>query len=85
MQKNESWTDKPPIVINGVPNDISTTTITGEMLPNTYNIGEIDTSKWTFRKEAKLRDKYIKIRIRYCGKDPVIITAILTTFTPSFA
>ena len=85
MQKNEDWITKPPIVVNGVPDDITRSQITGQDLPNTYNLGEVDTSNWTFRKETKLRDKYIKIRIRYSGRDQVILTAILTTFTPSYA
>ena len=37
------------------------------------------------RKEAKLRDKYIKIRVRYSGKDLAIITAIHTLYTTSYA
>ena len=85
MQKNEDWITKPPIVVNGVPDDITRSQITGQDLPSTYNLGEVDTSNWTFRKETKLRDKYIKIRIRYIGRDQVILTAILTTFTPSYA
>jgi len=37
------------------------------------------------RKEAKLRDKYIKIRVCYSGKDLAIITAIHTLYTTSYA
>lgn len=36
-------------------------------------------------KEAKIRDKYCKIRIKYSGKDLVIITALTTLYTQSYA
>ena len=86
-QKNETqWQDnEPPIVINSVPDDITRNEITGEDLPNTYDIGQVSTDKWTFRKEARIRDKYIKIRIRYSGERLAIITAIKTMFTRSYA
>ena len=42
-------------------------------------------SKWTDRKETRLRDKYIKIRVRYSGKDLAIITALKTLYTISYA
>jgi hypothetical protein len=42
----------PPIVIN--PNiyatDITNTVIDSSGLPNTYSMGDIDTTGWTFRK-----------------------------------
>lgn len=52
-----------------------------------YNdfIGQINTDEWTYRKEVKIKDKYIKIRVRYSGIDPVIITAVTTTFSPNYA
>lgn len=36
-------------------------------------------------KSARIRDKFAKIRIKYSGEDPVLITAIktLTTLTTS--
>jgi hypothetical protein len=43
------------------------------------------TSKWTNRKEVRPRDKYIKIRVRYSGKDLAIITALKTLYTISYA
>lgn len=85
MQKNETWTDKPPIVVNWLPDDLKETEIREEHLPNTFNLGEIDTSKWTYRQEARLRDKYLKVKIRYTGEDKVIITAIKTLFNISYA
>lgn len=86
MQKNETWTNTPPIVINGVEgaSDTQSSELTPELLPNTYTIGDVDTSHWTYRKEAKIRDKYCKIRVRYSGVKLAIISAIITTFTLSY-
>jgi hypothetical protein len=36
-------------------------------------------------KQAKIRDKYLKVRVRYDGKQYVIINAIKTYFTVSYA
>jgi len=36
-------------------------------------------------KSARLRDKYIKIRVKYTGEDVVIITALKTMLTLSYA
>ena len=86
MQKNESkWEDGiPPLVLNWIPK-LKNYEITGETLPNTYNIGQVSTDKWTFRKETKLRDKYCKIKVRYSGEELAIISAVLTTFNISYA
>ena len=40
---------------------------------------------WSGIKSAKLRDKYVKIRIKYTGEDSVIITALKTIITNSFS
>ena len=45
----------------------------------------VSTTMWTQRKEVRLRDKYIKIRVRYSGKDLAIISAIITTYITSFS
>lgn len=86
MQKNEpKWENwQPPLVLNWIPK-LKNYEITGEDLPNTYNIGQISTDKWTFRKETKLRDKYCKIKVRYSGEELAIISAVLTTFNISYA
>ena len=36
-------------------------------------------------KESKLRDKYLKVRVRYDGNDYAIINAIKTIYTVSYA
>jgi hypothetical protein len=51
-----------------------------------YGPEDIDTSDWwSGRKEARLRDKYIKIRVRYTGEELAIITALKTLYTISYA
>lgn len=88
MQKNEEpWQDVPPIVVNPtvLAGDIKDFIIINSNLPNTYTMGDIDTTKWTFRKEAKIRDKYCRIKIRYDGTKLAVISAIITTFTISYA
>ena len=85
-QKNETtWKDgKPPIVLNWIPNDLDKTEISDEDLPNTYNLGNVDTTGWTYRQQIPMKDKYIKIKIRYTGNDLAIITGILTTYRLSY-
>lgn len=80
MEKNESWVEKPPLVVNWIPNDLERNTITGEDLPNTYDIGEVSTDKWTTTREARIRDKYIKVKVRYSGEKLAIITALKTLY-----
>lgn len=85
-QKNEAiWKDgKPPIVLNWIPNDLDKTEISDEDLPNTYNLGNVDTTGWTYRQQVPMKDKYIKIKVRYTGNDLAIITGILTTYRLSY-
>lgn len=85
-QKNEStWkNNKPPLVLTWVPDDLKKNDLTGEDLPNTYEIGQVDTSKWTYRQQIPIKDKYIKIKIRYTGNDLAIITGIITTYRLSY-
>lgn len=87
-QKEESaWENNvPPLILSYIPTDIKRTIITGEELPNTYeDLSQIQTNEWTFRKEAKIRDKWIKIRIRYTGEELAIIHSIITLFNLSYA
>ena len=51
-----------------------------------YNLAQyIDTSQWTSRKETKIRDKWIKIRIRYSGKNLAIIHSLVTLYNISYS
>lgn len=45
----------------------------------------IDITPWTYRKETKIRDKYMRVRIRYEGHQLAVIQAVLTTYTESYA
>ena len=101
QKNESAWTnDIPPIVINSqnVPNDLSDTRITSDKIPNIYtrtdrDNGEnqtkitnyIETGDWTYRKEAKIRDKWIKIRIRYSGKNLAIIHSLITLYNISYS
>ena len=85
-EKNEKEWEKPPIVLPESTDqyDIKSTNI--EKLPEGYTIDDIDTiDTWSERKEAKIRDKYIKIKIRYSGKQLATIYSILTMYQMSIA
>lgn len=85
-EKNEKEWEKPPIVLPKSTDqyDIKSTNI--EKLPEEYTVDDIDTiDTWSERKEAKIRDKYIKIKIRYSGKRLATIYSILTMYQMSIA
>ena len=90
--------DKVPISVGNspIPNDLKGFDITSEtpvedympqdLIDLGYGPEDIDTSDWWGgRKEARLRDKYIKIRVRYTGEELAIITALKTLYTISYA
>lgn len=90
--------DKVPISVGNspIPNDLKGFDITSEtpvedympqdLMDLGYGPEDIDTSDWwSGRKEARLRDKYIKIRVRYTGEELAIITALKTLYTISYA
>lgn len=90
--------DKVPISVGNspIPNDLKGFDITSEtpvedympqdLIDLGYGLEDIDTSDWwSGRKEARLRDKYIKIRVRYTGEELAIITALKTLYTISYA
>lgn len=55
-------------------------------LPNTWTRNIVSWSDYErLNKEVKLKDKYIKIRIRYSGNDLAIISAIRTLYSISYA
>lgn len=46
----------------------------------------LDVNKWENAvKETRIRDKYIKIKVRYSGEDLAVITALKTLYTISYA
>lgn len=83
----------PPIVINSqnIPSDLDDYNITLEKLPNIYTENEYvelsnllqNDNGWIGRKETKIRDKWIKIRVRYSGKNLAIIHSIVTLYNIS--
>lgn len=97
VQKNEEdWKtnldeQKIPISVGNspIPNDVSYLNeleIPEDLKEKGYTTEDIDYSNWwTSRKETKLRDKFIKIRIRYTGEDLAVITALKTLYTISYA
>ena len=80
-QKNEVTDNVSVVLDNNIPQDIDQNNIP-ETVKN-YTLDRITT--WSDRQETKLRDKYIKIRVRYSGKDLAIITAIHTLYILSYA
>ena len=80
----------PPIVINAsypLASDFQEISI--EDIPNIYYgdnyTGIVEFDNWTYRKEAKIRDKWIKVRIRYSGKNLAIIHSIATLYNVSYS
>ena len=90
-QKNEEpWENGiPPIVLSNVPKDITYNNISYDQIPNTYYnkywTRNIDFNAWTYRKETQIRDKWIKIRVRYSGKNLAIIHSLITLYNVSYA
>jgi hypothetical protein len=41
--------------------------------------------KFTNGKESRIRDKYMKVRVKYSGNDLAIIQGIKTVFTISYS
>ena len=96
-QKNESqWESTldgykiPNIIIpttlplQDIPDDFKSD-VSNEDIPNTNDVGQISISNWSYRKETKIRDKYLKVKIRYSGKQLAIIQAVITLYNDSFA
>lgn len=91
----------PIAIVGPLPNDIITPQITDEYTdangiihPGTFTNTElaglydthcIDTTTWGSRKETKPRDKYLRVRVRYSGKELAVINSLITQFTISYA
>lgn len=101
MQKNEEeWSNnEPPIIINSqqLPKDISNITeinvenIIPNIISRTKNYKDINhyinvnDNGWTSRKETKIRDKWIKIRVRYSGENLAVIHSLITLYNISYS
>jgi len=81
----------PPIVVNSnyVPSNLSNALIEKDTLPNIYRGSYIrkavNVENWTYRKEAKIRDKWMKVRVRYSGKNLAVIHSLITLYNISYS
>ena len=101
QKNESNWTKPPIIISSSeLPEDLKTTQVTAQTLPTGYTFSGIQVlpntgdngnanpptyGGWTARKETKIRDKYIRVRIRYTGNDLAVISAIKTIYTESYA
>ena len=101
QKNETTWSKPPIIINSSeLPSDIQRTQIDSSTLPDGYTLDDITVlpntfdrgdaypptiGGWTARKETKLRDKYMKVRVRYKGDDLAIISAIKTIYTESYA
>ena len=94
VQKNESeWKDLDGNSTNAIPVELRQNPLPSDVLtpgsfdvPKDFNRGY---TTWDWKesqmREAKIKDKWIKIRIRYSGKKLAIISAITTLFSISYS
>lgn len=80
----------PPIIINSqyIPKDLDTTEVSASKLPNIYGkygYFGVKQDGWTCRKETRIRDKWIKVRIRYSGKNLAVIHSLITLYNISYS
>lgn len=88
VQKNEEAWTVPPIAVSTslIPNDITSVSANEvpEVLINagypTDVVSLDDGTNWSKRKEAKIKDKYMKCRIRYKGDKLALITGVKTLY-----
>lgn len=94
IQPSDAYTE-PEKVDKYMPKDIR------EFIDDKYTWKDIDTTNWSVfpakgssyptypggnsRKEAKIKDKYLKVRVRYSGEELAVIAALKTLFTISYA
>lgn len=68
------------------PNSLLDEYLPWQLIDRGYHFEDLDATDWTSpKKETRLRDKYIKIRVRYSGEKLSIITALRTLYTISYA
>lgn len=101
QKNESDWNVPPLIINpNELPDDLTSTKVDETVLPEGYGTKDIVVlpntgdrgdaypptyGGWTARKETKIRDKYLRVRIRYKGDELAIITAIKTIYTESYA
>lgn len=86
---------------SNLPSDLTNSSISTDALPNIYKrsmspdqqgnysyqylVKSVNTNNWTARKEAKLRDKWMKVRVRYSGKNLAVIHSLVTLYNISYS
>ena len=95
--KEGAWYPPLNLTNNPLPNDMSVLEIKTEndipkelvKLGYGVNVDSFDTTKWetisNHRKESKIKDKVMKIKIRYAGDKLVYVTALKTIYNISYA
>jgi hypothetical protein len=54
------------------------------LIPSELSKFDLDFNNWGERKEIDLKDKFIKVRIRYSGEELVVINALNTLYRESY-
>ena len=49
------------------------------------DIKNLDQEQWEYNKQIRLKDRYLKVRVRYSGKDLAIVQSVITLFRISYA
>ena len=83
----------PPIVVNSsnLPSILPDVDVSQSKLPSIYQNNKynwprsISNKDWTYRKETRIRDKWIKIRVRYSGKNLAVIHSLVTLYNISYS
>ena len=94
--KDSNKNSYPPLnlVNNPLPESMNTLSIDSDndipkdLRDRGYKANQLslDINKWpSDRKETRIRDKYIKIKVRYTGNELAVITALKTLYTVSYA
>ena len=95
VEKNENWTEDtnskyPPLNIyytpiqESLPPEKASTVTLPKYLSEKYSDKWWQFEKWQ-EKQTRLRDKFIRIKIRYSGEDLAIIYAIKTLYTITYS
>ena len=85
-KNEEKWENKPPIpILNSIPDEIAERGIMNNLKGFDYDstdwLGELDCN----RKEIDLRDRFIKIKVRYSGEELAVIDFLNTIYRISYA
>lgn len=94
QKDEEDWNnDVPPILTSNVPvqQPVQLEISTDDLFPNElYKLGykdikNLDQEQWEYNKQIRLKDRYLKVRVRYSGKDLAIVQSVITLFRISYA